>query len=401
MREATPPRSGWARHWSLDPEITYLNHGAHGACPVAVLERQRELRARMEGDPVRFLGRELERLLDDARAALATFIGAEPEDIAFVPNATSGINAVLRSLAVEPGAELLTTDHAYNACRNALEFVAARAGARVVVASVPFPLDADERVGDAVLAAVSPRTRLALLDHVTSPTGLVWPIARLSEALAARGIDTLVDGAHAPGMLPLDISALGAPYYAGNCHKWLCAPKGSAFLFVRRDRQKLVRPLTISHGANSPRADRSRFHLEFDWTGTNDPTPYLCVPEALRVMGSLLPGGWPALMARNRSLTLRARQWLCDLVGVAPPAPDAMVGALAAVPLPDGSSDAPAPVSRDPLQDALAERFGIEVPVIPWPAPPRRLLRISAQLYNVPEDYARLGEALGTLLINR
>jgi len=303
---------------------------------------------------------------------------------------------VLRWRPLAPGDELLTTDHAYNACRNALVAVAEPVGARVVVARVPFPLDGEARVMEAVLGAVTPRTRLALLDHVTSPTGLVFPIARLVTELERRGVDTLVDGAHAPGMLPLDLRALGAAYYTGNCHKWICAPKGSGFLHVRRDRQGPIRPLVVSHGANSPRTDRSRFRLEFDWTGTQDPTAYLAVPEALRVMGKALPGGWPAVMAQNRALAIEARARLCAALGIAAPSPESMIGSLASVPLPD--AEPPAPPARDALYTALVERHGVQVPVMAWPAPPRRVLRISAQLYNTPEHYARLAAALRTLL---
>ncbi|MBI4607614.1 MAG: aminotransferase class V-fold PLP-dependent enzyme [Candidatus Rokubacteria bacterium] len=389
----------WARLWALDRDVAFLNHGSYGACPLAVLDAQQRLRERLERQPVGFLGRELERLLDAARAELAALVGADARDLAFVPNATAGTNAVLRSLRFEPGDELLTTDHAYNACRNAIEFAAGRAGARVVVAPVPFPIDGPDRVVEAVLQHVTPRTRLAVLDHVTSPTGLIFPIARLVAELAGRGVDTLVDGAHAPGMLPLDVRAIGAAYYTGTCHKWLCAPKGAAFLYVRRDAQPAIRPLAISHGANSPRTDRPRFHLEFDWTGTDDPTPYLCVPEAVRFMGSLLPGGWPALMARNRTVALDARATLCETLGAPLPCPDAMIGSLAALPLPDGSSVPPVPrAGRDPLQAALLERFSIEVPIMAWPRPPRRLIRISAQLYNSAADYQRLARALAELL---
>ena len=195
-------------HWLLDPEIRFLNHGSFGACPRAVLERQSELRARLEAEPVRFFVHELEDLLDEARSRVAEFVGARPEDLGFVRNATSGVNAVLRSLSLRPGDELLLTDHGYNACRNVAEFVAERAGARVVVASIPFPLASEDEVVDAVLAATTERTRVALLDHVTSPTGLVLPIATLVRALDERGVDTLVDGAHAPGMLALDLEAL-------------------------------------------------------------------------------------------------------------------------------------------------------------------------------------------------
>ena len=391
--------SSLARLWTLDPAVTFLNHGSFGACPRRVLEAQQCLRERLERQPVQFLGRDLEALLDDARRVLAAFLGAEPEGLVFVTNATTAVNAVLRSLALAPGDQLLVTDHAYNACRNALDFVAAAARAEVVVVPVPFPLASADAVVEAVLARATPRTRLALLDHVTSPTGLVLPIERLVRELAGRGVDTLVDGAHAPGMLPLDLGALGAAYYAGNCHKWLCAPKGAGFLHVRRDRQGGVRPVVISHGANNPRTDRSRLLLEFDWTGSHDPTPYLCVPEAIHFLGGLLPGGWPELMARNRALALEARRVLCEALGVAPPCPEEMIGSLATVPLPGGSA-APlrSPLDPDPLCDALLGRFGIEVPVLAWPAPPQRLIRISAQLYNTDEEYARLAAALREVL---
>jgi len=386
------------RFWGLDPQVTFLNHGSFGACPLPVLEAQRRLRERMERQPVRFFIRDLEGLLDAARVELGAFIGAEPLDLAFVPNATAGINAVLRSLRIAPGDELLVTDHAYNACRNALDFVAADRRARVVVVPMEFPIGSADRVLEAVLERVSPRTRFALVDHVTSPTGLVFPIERLVRALAAEGVDTLVDGAHAPGMLPLDVTAVGAAYYAGNCHKWVCAPKGAGFLHVRRDRQPEVRPIAISHGANSTRRDRSRFLVEFDWTGTVDPTAYLCVPEAIRFMGSLLPGGWPEVMARNRALALEARAILARALGVPPPTPDSMVGSLAAVPLPDGSAEPASPLQISELQDRLLERFGIEVPIVPWPAPPKRLVRVSAQLYNSVAQYERLAAALRELL---
>lgn len=394
-----PALSPHAALWTLDPGVTYLNHGAFGACPRPVLAFQAELRARLERQPVQFMQRDLEGLLDAARAAVAAFVGAIAEDVVFTPNATSGVNTVLRSLVFAPGDELLTTDHAYGACRNALHFVAERSGATVVVAKVPFPIEGPEAVVEAVLAKVSPRTRLALLDHVTSATGLVFPIAELVEALAGRGVETLVDGAHAFAMLPVDVSAIGAAYYTGNCHKWGCAPKTAGFLHVRRDLQPMIHPLAISHGARSTRTDRSRFLLEFDWTGTVDTTASLSVPHALRVMGEALPGGWPALRAHNHALALAGRRLLCEALAVPAPAPDAMIGSLAALPLPDRPS--PAPTSglyTDPLQEALRLEASIEVPVTPWPAPPQRLIRVSAQLYNTIADYERLAVALPALL---
>jgi isopenicillin-N epimerase len=221
--------------------------------------------------------------------------------------------------------------------------------------------------------------------------------------LAGRDIDTLVDGAHAAGMVPLNLGNLGAAYYTGNCHKWLCAPKGAGFLHVRRERQHLIRPLSISHGANSPRSDRSRFQIEFGWTGTSDPSASLSISESLRFIGSLLPGGWPEVMKRNRELALVARGLLCKTLHIRPPCPESMIGSLASVPLPDASAtETPSsPLYGDPLQDKLRVDYGIEVPVIPWPAPPKRLLRISAQLYNSLPQYALLADALPRLLHQR
>ena len=389
----------WADLWSLDPDVVFLNHGSFGACPREVLAHQRTLRDRVEREPVHFFARELEGLMDGAREVLATFVGADAEDLAFVPNATTGVNSVLRSLTFSPDDELLITNHAYNACRNALNFVADRSGARVVVADLPFPVGSPDEVVEAILSRASERTRLALIDHVTSQTGLVLPIERIVADLNERGIETLVDGAHAPGMLPLDISRVGASFYTGNCHKWICAPKGAGFLHVRRDRQPEIRPVTISHGANTVRSNRSRYLLEFDWMGTVDPTAILCVPEAIRFMGELLPGGWPALVASNRDQALKARDRVCARLGIPAPAPDAMIGTLVAFPIPDGSGEPPtSSLYIDPLQDELMDRFRIEIPVIPWPAPPKRVVRFSSQIYNRPHQYDLLADALATVL---
>ncbi len=385
--------------WALDPAITFLNHGSFGACPAAVLDAQTALRQRMEAEPVRFLQRELEGLMDEARASLAEFLDADPADLVFVPNATAGVNTVLRALSLAAGDEVLITDHAYNATRNALDHAASMQGAKVVVARLPWPVPSARSVVDAVLERVTARTRLALIDHVTSATALVLPLADLLQALSTRGVEALVDGAHAPGMLPLSLRALGAAYYTGNCHKWLCAPKGAAFLHVRRDRQAGLRPLAVSHGYNSPRRDRTQFLLDFDWTGTADPTPMLCVPTALRFVAGLLPGGWPEVMAANRALVLEARRLLGERLGAAPHCPEEMVGAMATVALPDGYPEDPAPPARlDPLQDRLLFGHGIEVPIIPWPRPPQRHIRVSAQLYNSRGDYLRLAEALDACL---
>jgi isopenicillin-N epimerase len=382
--------------WHLDPAVAHLNHGSFGACPREVLSVEREIEERIERNAMQFFVRDLEPLLDDARAALGRFVGADPDDLAFVTNASTAVNAVLRSLDLAPGDELLVTDHAYNACRNALDFVADRVGARVVVAAVPFPIQGPEAVTSAILDVVTPRTRLALVDHVTSPTALVFPIADIVRALGERGVETLVDGAHAPGMLPLDLDRLGAAYYTGNCHKWLCAPKGCAFLHVRRDRQAGVRPLVISHGANAERPLRSRFRLEFDWVGTENPAPYLSLPAALGFLEALWPGGHAALVERNRALALRTRDALVGLLGGSALAPASMIGSIASVRIPDGPASPRSALDGEPLQEALARSHKIEVPVFSWGAGPGRvrLLRTSSHAYNRWADVQRLSAAL-------
>lgn len=382
--------------WHLDKQIAFLNHGSFGACPKAMLRLQTEIRTRMEREPITFFVRELEGLLDDARGEVARFVRCAAEDLVFVPNATSGVNTILRSLEFKRGDELLVTDQEYNACRNALEYVADRTGARVVVAPVPFPLQDEAEIVEAICERITRRTRLALLDHVTSQTGMVMPLERIIPELAARGVESLIDGAHAPGMISLNLRKLGATYYTGNCHKWICSPKTAALLYVRSDRQREIRPLIISHGANSPRTDRSRFLIEFGWMGTSDPSSVLCVPETLRFMAALLPGGWPEIMNRNRSLILAARAKICHTLQIPLPCPDSIIGSLASFPLPDAREvKAPkSPLYLDPLQEQLMAEEQIEVPIVPWPAPPRRLLRISAQLYNHLGDYDRLCEAL-------
>ena len=369
--------------WSLDPDVAFLNHGSYGATPTVVLHAQSELRRRLERNPVDFFGRRLSAMLARAREAVAAFVGADPAGFVFVPNATTGVATVLANLELAPDDELLVTDHTYPACLNAVTKAASARGARVVVARVPFPGTTPEAVVDAILAAVTPKTRLALIDHVTSPTALVFPIADIVNMLDERGIDTLVDGAHAPGQVALDVGRLGAAYYAANGHKWTCAPKGAGFLHVRADRRAGFHPLVTSHGFARPLLpDETRFRAEHDWVGTDDPTAYLCWPISLDVLGALVPGGWPAIRARNHALAVTARDLLVAKLGGTPPAPDAMLGAMVAVPLVDG--DAPA------LGEALYTKERIEVPIVPWPAPPSRLVRVSCHLHTRESDLERL-----------
>jgi isopenicillin-N epimerase len=383
--------------WLLDPSIAFLNHGSFGATPKVVLAKQDEFRVRMEREPVKFLARDLEALLDEVRGSFATFIGVPPENLAFVSNATAAVNGVLRSLKLSANDDLIVTNHEYNASANVLNFVAERSGARVKIVEVPFPIRSSDEVVERILSATTTRTRLLLIDHITSQSALILPVQRIVAEMSALGIDTLIDGAHGPGQIPLDVQSIGAAYYTGNLHKWVCAPKGAALLYVRDDKRADVRPIAISHGANSSRTDRSRFQIEFDWTGTFDPTPWLAAAEALRFIPSLVQGGWE-VMRRNHAVALRARDILCEALAIDKPAPDDMIGAMASVPLPDGTATEIDPPGGDPVQNALFDRFNIEVPVMIWPSPPKRILRVSAQLYNTVDEYERLAKALRELL---
>ena len=398
------PRSFDRSPWLLEPEISFLNHGSFGACPEPVLEAQRVWRERMEAQPVRFLGRELETHLDEARLRVGQFLRADADGIAFVPNATTGVSTVLSSLRFQPGDELLASDHEYNATLNALRGAAARDGARVVIVRIPYPIRDPSQVVEAYLGAVTDRTRLALVSHVTSPTAVILPAAAIVRELDRRGVDTLVDGSHAPGMIDVDLGALGAAYWTGNGHKWLCAPKGSGILHVRADLRDRIHPLVVSHGANATRTDRPRYRLEFDWQGTADPTPYLSLPAAIRYVGGIHDDGWNGLRAANRALARHARDLLCAALGVPAPAPDAMLGAMASVPLPGiAATDAAA----ERLQTELREEDRIEVPVVAFPVPAARgdgegpaqlLVRISAQVYNRPAEYEALAAPLARRL---
>ena len=269
------------------PGTVFLNHGSFGACPRPILKLQAELRREMEAEPVQFLWRHYEERLEPSRKELAKFIRARPRDLVFITNTTAGVNAVARSLEFRPGDELLTTNLDYNACHNALVETARRSGAKLVTARVPFPLRSDGDVIEAVMRCVSERTRLAMLDHITSDTALIFPVEQLVRELESRGIRTLVDGAHAPGMVRIDLQKLRPSYYTGNLHKWVCAPKGAAFLWAREDVQAGLQPPVISHGNNRPRSGYSEFQDRFDWVGTFDPTAWLCVGEAIRWMVKL------------------------------------------------------------------------------------------------------------------
>jgi isopenicillin-N epimerase len=393
--------------WALDPTVTFLNHGSFGACLRAILEVQRGWRDKLEAQPVRFLARDLEDLLDWSRSEIGAFMGADADDLALMVNATAGLSTVLRSVQLERGDEILITSHVYNSAANAARFASATTGCKIVMADIPFPIQSSNQAFDAIMAAVTPNTKLAMIEHVTSPTALVLPIEQLVPAFTERGIDVLVDGAHGPGMRPIRLNEVAPAYYVGTLHKWVCAPKGSAFLYVRRDRQAQVKPLAISSGASESRTDRSRFRLDFDWNGTFDPSAWLTIPAAIDGLGEMLPGGWPALIETNHRLILKTRAMLGDALHTMVPAPDEMIGSMASLRLPGGPWPRDEATRRMTMIEAAMRGRRFEVPLLPWPSPwlvdwgylPddtrfEIIVRISAQAYNYLGQYERLASIL-------
>lgn len=374
----------------LDSSVAFLNHGSYGACPTAALAYQAELRRQLEANPVRFFQRLAPALLDEVRHQVAEFVDADAAGIAFVSNASAGVQTILSSLATKlgPNDEILTTDHTYNACRSMLLRVAEQSGARIVTVPLRVPLKKASEIFEPIMAAVTPRTRLALLDHITSPSALVFPISELVAALQARGVDVLVDGAHAPGQVAVSLRSLGAAYYVSNAHKWMCAPKGAAFLYVRHDRREGIHPLVVSHGY-FPGGDRYR--REFDWTGTDDPTAVLTISESLRVLASLM-GGHAALQRRNHQLASWAAKKVSDELSLERVASDELMGAMAAWRLPPSDVPRRHLLEPDALQQALAVHHSIEAPVMVLAK--QRLLRIAIHAHTSEADVKRLITAL-------
>lgn len=397
---AFPSPSALAKHWRLNPEVVYLNHGSFGACPAEVLEAQSRYRAMMELEAVDFFTGRLEGLLDEARRSLAGFLNCGAGELALLPNATIAVATVLRNLKLRPGDEILVNDHEYPACRHNFQRAAEEAGATLVVASLPFPVRSEAELIEPILAKVTGRTRIALLSHVTSPTAIVLPVERLCAELEKRGVLTLVDGAHAPGFVPVDLGKMRPAFYTANCHKWICSPKGSAFLYVREDLREGFRPLALSNNAVSGRPGRDRFLVDFDYVGTQDYTAVIAIADALRHMAGLVEGGWPEIMRRNRTLALEARDLLCRELGVEPPVPDSMLGPMCTLILPPHEEARRERLMRRPtryhdaLWDRLRDEHRIETPIWGLAGRPHRFVRISAQLYNALGQYEYLAGAL-------
>lgn len=379
-----------ARHFLLREDVVFLNHGSFGACPRQVFETYQALQLELESEPVEFLGRRLTELMHTPRRALAAELGTSQENIAGVINATTGLNIVAQSLDLKPGDQILTTDHEYSALEKTWAHVCRKTGADVVVVNIPIPLLSEAQFTDTIIAGMTERTRVLFLSHITSPTALVFPIERAIAEARRRGIWSVIDGAHTPGHIRLDLDALGADFYSGNCHKWMMTPKGSAFLYARPEMQALLDPLVISHGwtehSREPGAKgafgNSPFIDEIEMQGTRDPSAWLSLPSAIAFKRD---NDWDSVAAHCHALAQDTARRLGELTGLAPlSAPEFSAPQMVAMPIPECDTKA--------LHEKLFDTYRIEIPVFKWQE--TCIARLSVQGYNSKPQMDRLIEAL-------
>jgi isopenicillin-N epimerase len=378
-------------HWALDPAVLYLNHGTVGVAPRRVLAAQQAIRDEMERGPSQFLLREVSGLAGRARSAptrmrvaadaVARFVGAKGDDLVFVDNATTGVNAILRSFPLESGDEILLTDHNYGAIGRAAAFVGRERGVTIRTVMVPYPSFDRDRLVDAISKAIGRHTRLAVIDHIVSESALVFPIAEIAAVCRARGVALVVDGAHVPGVLPLDVPAIGADWYVANLHKWAHAPRSCGFLWAHPSRQASLHPAVISWGFDLG------FRAEFDWVGTRDPSAWLAAPEGIAFLHEL---GFDSVRRHNHDLAVQAARLLADRWATRFEIEDQDIGFMATVPLPDRCGTTADDAAG--LRDRLLFDHGIEVQVHAGHG--RLWARISTQVYNELSDYERLADAV-------
>ncbi len=385
---APDDESGWAviaRHWSFAPGVTFLNHGSFGAPPREVLYERAKLLELLNANPIDFFFRALQPRLAQARQRLGRFLHTDGDNLAFVENATVGMNAVAHSVRLGPGDEVLLSDHEYGAVMRIWQHACDAAGARLVVQTLACPPRDPQEWVDALFAGATERTRLVVFSHVTSPTAVVLPATDICRRARSLGIPVCIDGPHALGAVPLDLDALDCDYYTASCHKWLLAPVGAGFLYVHPRAQETIQPAIVSWGSTI--GQEPSWRDAFNWTGTRDATPWLCVPAGIEFLERV---GVDAFRQRTHYLARRAREAIGNLTGLEPLVPDdaQWFASMAAVPLPPGP--------RGPLQDALWNEEQIEVPIVHWHD--RRLVRVSCQMYTSPADIERLTGALGRLL---
>jgi isopenicillin-N epimerase len=371
----------------LNPKVVFLNHGSFGACPKPVFETYQRWQAELERQPVEFLGRRAEDLMAEARATLARYLGSDVDEVVYFPNPTTALNMVARSMDLQAGDEILSTDHEYGAMERTWRFLCRKRGARYVRQPIPLPLSSSEDFEEIFWKGVTENTRAIFISHITSPTALRFPVKKICRRARETGLLCIVDGAHAPGQIPLNLQELGVDFYAGACHKWLCAPKGAAFLYARRELQPMLEPLVVSWGWEADRPSASRFVDHHEWQGTRDLAAFLSVPAAIEFQ---LEHDWDAVRKHLHQLVNETRQRINDLTGLEPICLDSTDGRLQmfAARLPD--------VNLLDLNKRLYEEFRIEVLIDSWNEQP--LIRVSLQAYNDANDADVLLKALDKLL---
>lgn len=375
----------------LDPQVVFLNHGSFGACPKPVFETYQAWQKQLEQQPVHFLGREFDRLMLQARVALGLALRCDPQDLAYIPNATHALNCIARSIQLAPGDEVLTSSHEYGACDNTWQFITQKCGARYLHKQIPLPLLSPEEMIDQLWSGVNQHTRVIFLSHITSPTAQLFPVEEVCRRARQAGILSVIDGAHAPGQVDLDLPALGADFYFGNCHKWMLSPKGAAFLHARQEVQGLVEPLVVSWGwsADQNTTSGSRFIDLLQWSGTADPSAALSVPAAI---GFMERHDWAKVRLRCHVLLVKALDAIKEITGL-PSAYSPGRNSFPFLPPQMGVAPLPGDVDLPRLKINLYEKHHIEIPVIVWND--RKFLRISIQGYNDETDITALLAALG------
>ncbi len=382
-----PKPSALATHWSMNPNIVYLNHGSFGGTPTYVTNSQRALQTEMEYEAIEYFIDKLPTYLNTSKLALANFVGTDANNIVYTQNTTTGINCILSSMPSQVGDEWLTTNQSYGACVHALKQYAYQKGCTVVTAQIPYPVQNDVEIVAAFEAAITPKTKVALVDYITSATALILPIKKIITLLQSKGIKVVVDAAHAPGMVNFSIDELQPNYFVANCHKWICSPKGSAFMYVAPQHQDDVKPLVISHYNDTAEGTAAHWSNQFMWDGTHDYSTYITVKTALEYMPTLIEGGWAAIKNHNHNLVLTAAHTIANALQVQLPTTDAMVGSIVNIPMPNGKKPKHSFHSNTELKNILFEKYKIEVPIFMYPHAPQQWLRLSAQLYNSMEQY--------------
>jgi isopenicillin-N epimerase len=381
-------------HFLLDPTVTFLNHGSFGACPRPVFEEYQRWQRELEQQPVEFLGRRYDMLIEESRTRLAEYLSTQANNLVYIHNATAGVNTIARSLDLKQGDQILTTDHEYGACDNTWRYVCGLTGAEYVRQHIPLPYNDENAVIEALWQGVTPRTRVIYLSHITSATAVIFPVAEICRRAREQGILTVIDGAHAPGQIPLGLEEISADYYTGNLHKWLCAPKGAAFLYARPEHQATLTPLVISWGYSDMEMNYTAAHpfiQRHQWQGTGDPSAWLSVPAAIDFQQA---HDWERVRRESHALTVETQGRLAELAGLAPVVDERYFAQMVIAPLPMG-------IDAVELKRRLYDEYRVEVPITAWfraDGQVKYFVRVSIQAYNTREDVDRLLEAMRVLL---